>query len=729
MQDNGTPSSESIGIEAFTFIDRDAVKSIEIKVERAFSFIGASKVLLRTAYLVVKYLCSPKHLVRLYPRWKNLSIDSKRVLLSNLPRIIWRGLVRKFELKPTVIETPPTYKSAKPTVSVVIPVFNQGIEIIRAIESVRKQTLSNIEIVIWDDGSTSLETLRILSEITGDLAEKNANQLTLIFHEKNQGVVGARNSAVNVSNGKYIVCLDPDDSIEPTYLEKAFLALEANVLCDVAIPVVRLIEGNETTYWHPELLRWPEICAYNHVPIASMITRELFDSINGFDPKMNGGWEDWDFWIRAAAVGSESILLHEPLFNYTVSDTGRDATVSEVNRKELLKILADNRPKKIKKQRLAPRVANLTEVLNSRPLYIFSGSAKNVVFFVPWLLKEGGAERFLRDLTFGLKSSGFDVAFVVTELDKPHNSVDGVNDFMELTPYVYDFKSMTSISHHAFIRQIVNSANVESIVNVGSNAFYDYLSARTESIGNKTVCDVLFNPIGHFKNHEKTSESFSDVVFVYEELENVARRRRIFTGRSHVVHVGIPVNTEKTSRSPLQSISTSEKLTFGWLGRFSSEKRPSWFLDLAKEFGLQANFIMAGTGPLLEKYQSESKAISGLSVLGFIASPSELYEAVDVMVNTSEIEGISVTAMEALDLGIPMVVTDVGGMRELVLDGINGWVTSPTDFGDIESIIRDLIHDSNLVLETKERIMASGLDDKFNVTKMVQKYIEIFLSR
>jgi hypothetical protein len=130
---------------------------------------------------------------------------------------------------------------------------------------------------------------------------------------------------------------------------------------------------------------------------------------------MNDGWEDWDFWIRAAAIGAESILLHEPLFNYTVSNTGRDATVSEVNRKELLRILSEKRPKKIKKPRIAPRLADLSEIISSRQFNIFSSGSKNVVFFVPWLLKEGGAERFLKDLSEGLLVSGFGVAFVITE--------------------------------------------------------------------------------------------------------------------------------------------------------------------------------------------------------------------------------------------------------------------------------------------------------------------------
>jgi glycosyltransferase involved in cell wall biosynthesis len=83
--------------------------------------------------------------------------------------------------------------------------------------------------------------------------------------------------------------------------------------------------------------------------------------------------------------------------------------------------------------------------------------------------------------------------------------------------------------------------------------------------------------------------------------------------------------------------------------------------------------------------------------------------------------------MEALDKGIPMIVTDVGGMGELVVDGENGWVVSPSDYGDIESIVRQLIRDRTRVTAVKKRILESDLDEKFNVTNMVQKYIGVLL--
>ena len=100
-------------------------------------------------------------------------------------------------------------------VSVIIPCFNKGEYIKEAVESVINQTYQNIEIVCIDDCSTdnSYETLK-------ELANKYEN-IVLLRNEENKGVVYCRNTAINTATGEYILPLDADDTIEPTYVEKA----------------------------------------------------------------------------------------------------------------------------------------------------------------------------------------------------------------------------------------------------------------------------------------------------------------------------------------------------------------------------------------------------------------------------------------------------------------------------------------------------------------------------
>src|SRR5665647_114105 len=104
-------------------------------------------------------------------------------------------------------------------VTVIIPCYNQGKFLSDTINSILIQTYPYFEIIIVNDGSTDVETLEVLDQCKWDK--------TSIFHIENSGVSIARNTAISHAKGKYILPLDGDDIIAPTYLEKAVKVLES----------------------------------------------------------------------------------------------------------------------------------------------------------------------------------------------------------------------------------------------------------------------------------------------------------------------------------------------------------------------------------------------------------------------------------------------------------------------------------------------------------------------
>ena len=94
-------------------------------------------------------------------------------------------------------------------VSVIIPTYNRLELLKRAIESVKNQSYSNIEIIIID-GSTNNETQLFL---------EHNNQLTYIKNKSNHSNV-LRNIGINTSNGELLAFLDDDDTWECTKIEK-----------------------------------------------------------------------------------------------------------------------------------------------------------------------------------------------------------------------------------------------------------------------------------------------------------------------------------------------------------------------------------------------------------------------------------------------------------------------------------------------------------------------------
>lgn len=119
-----------------------------------------------------------------------------------------------------------------PLVSVITPCYNEGQYLLEAVLSVKQSTYNNIEMIIIDDCSTDKKTIDILFQI-----EKDFDFVKVIRLEKNEGVCIARNKAILMSSGKYILPLDADDKISKDYIEDAVEVLEKNdsvslVVCD-----------------------------------------------------------------------------------------------------------------------------------------------------------------------------------------------------------------------------------------------------------------------------------------------------------------------------------------------------------------------------------------------------------------------------------------------------------------------------------------------------------------
>lgn len=97
-------------------------------------------------------------------------------------------------------------------VSIVVPVYNMGDKIRICVDSILKQTYSNLEIILVDDGSKD-DSLEHCKEI------QNIDHRVVVIHTENQGSGPARNEGIKVASGKYIYFPDADDYIEPNAIE------------------------------------------------------------------------------------------------------------------------------------------------------------------------------------------------------------------------------------------------------------------------------------------------------------------------------------------------------------------------------------------------------------------------------------------------------------------------------------------------------------------------------
>jgi glycosyltransferase involved in cell wall biosynthesis len=196
-------------------------------------------------------------------------------------------------------------------VSVVIPCYNYGRFLNDAIASVRAQTLRDLEIIVVDDGSTDDVTPGVLDALEGSDREP----CLTIIRQENQGAPAARNTGIRAARGLYICCLDADDTMEPTYLEKCVLLMEGNAGVSLAYSWLR-VTGAEERVWKSESLDLDRMRYYNHVSISAVFRREAGLEGGGFCAAMREGYEDWEFWLRLGARGYRGEVIPEMLVNY-----------------------------------------------------------------------------------------------------------------------------------------------------------------------------------------------------------------------------------------------------------------------------------------------------------------------------------------------------------------------------------------------------------------------------
>ncbi len=144
-------------------------------------------------------------------------------------------------------------------------------------------------------------------------------------------------------------------------------------------------------------------------------------------------------------------------------------------------------------------------------------------------------------------------------------------------------------------------------------------------------------------------------------------------------------------------------------------------LGLLRLRGFEVETALAGSGmlkPLLEKQASESR----LRVLGRVSQADLVtwHRAADLLVLPSHSEGAPVAVMEALASGLPVVATRVGGLSELVLDGVTGWLVPSRDPASLSREIERLLGDPGLLAGARRTLAESPCD--FGVERRAREY-------
>jgi len=204
-----------------------------------------------------------------------------------------------------------------PTVSVIIPTFNRAGHVVNAIESVLRQTYSDFEIVVVDDGST---------DDTRERVEAHRGRIKYV-HQQNRGASAAQNKGVALATGTWVSILGDDDEWLPTKLERQFEALaRCPEECGACFTDCQFVGDHDSQQTAFELCGLKKYGSFGildnparyvlarHAGIyvqSLLVRRSLVNELGGFDEAMVVA-EDTDLLLRLA-LRTKFCFVSEPL--------------------------------------------------------------------------------------------------------------------------------------------------------------------------------------------------------------------------------------------------------------------------------------------------------------------------------------------------------------------------------------------------------------------------------
>ena len=215
------------------------------------------------------------------------------------------------------------------------------------------------------------------------------------------------------------------------------------------------------------------------------------------------------------------------------------------------------------------------------------------------------------------------------------------------------------------------------------------------------------------------------------------RMEREKTSAAKMVIIKNGINVSCFNKSRVESIPKStiglpdNKLLITSVGNFRYQKGYDFLIDVIKSFPKwfeNVHFIWIGAGELKNGLSQRIESIGvadKITILGKVKNVRPLLSISDIFVMSSREEGMPRALMEAMAMSLPCVATSVGGTKEVVENGINGFLS---DFGDIEAFadnIRQLIESSEL----RKQIGAAArkrIVEHFGIEIIARRFIRLF---
>lgn len=205
---------------------------------------------------------------------------------------------------------------ASPRFSVVVIAYNSEPFLIDAVQSAVSQDLSEVEVIVVDDGSR-----QHVSELLPPALQRHC----VIIRKENGGIAAARNTGIRACRSPYVALLDGDDCMIPNHCRLALECFRNHPDIDVVVPDAFILAHGVERYTLRHSDRYPRlhpITFDNFVkgssPLVgwSTLRRDCFDRFCFLDEEFRNGGEDFHHFAKLLALGGRFMYLQDPTYEY-----------------------------------------------------------------------------------------------------------------------------------------------------------------------------------------------------------------------------------------------------------------------------------------------------------------------------------------------------------------------------------------------------------------------------
>ena len=472
-----------------------------------------------------------------------------------------------------------------PVISIITPYFNGQDYIEETAKSVLRQTFSNFEWIIVDDGSSKKgkEKLQQIEKM-----DSRIKVFTNSYSSRGPAQTrdfGIRNSA---KSSKYIVFLDADDLYNKTFLECSYWTLETH-------PEASWTYTDSVNFGAKNFLwrKWYDVeweLRENILLVSACVRKADLIEVGGFELKEKKVYEDWYLWIKLIKAGKFPVRMNSLLTYYRQKKgTSELKSSNEENKKNALRIIEEAKRDIVdyKDAIQFPKYDYNWEEIKDEIIKIKDTQKSNkinILMIIPWMVT-GGADRFNLDLIKRMDRKKFSFTIISTMPSKnewrrqfeKYATIYDLTTFLEMKDWI------------GFINYIIKKNNIKLIFNSNSEFGYrilPYLKAKYPQI---PITDFVhmeewYMKNGGFSRDSSIMQNVIDKTFTCNEnsrnifinyfKRNESEIKTIYIGVDEKKFDPQKYNKEEIIDKINDKRLSKDKIIISYICRIAEQKRP-----------------------------------------------------------------------------------------------------------------------------------------------------------